>query len=133
MAQTTDTNNANGLARATFMVLQGRVDSDTAAHHGCGVLGWHRVGDLDGEVLVHAVVISVPAIGFATFGKYRTIGVDIGAFAIAFLADGAVRPVSLRTASRLGTNTSAVTQLVLLDILTYTHNGADNPMADAAS
>jgi hypothetical protein len=62
VAKTANTDDTNALAGPAAVLLEGRVEGDTAAKHGRGLSRGHSVGDGEDEVVVSAPVLGVSTV-----------------------------------------------------------------------
>lgn len=136
VAETTKTDDADALAGADIVELEGSVGGDTSAKHGGGERRGDLIGDLDGEEGRDTLVGSVAAIGLAAVEVDTVVGADVTDAAVVVLAVGAdlaLRVGTVAAAVTLSTDTNAVADLdATLDLGTGTDDGTDNLVTDAA-
>jgi hypothetical protein len=130
VTETTDTDDTDGLSGTTAVMDEGRVDGNTTAKHGSSIGGLNSFGDLDDEGTVGAVVVGVATVGLVlAVGVDGSVGVD-GLLAVGHVAVLAVNTLEARLG--LGTNTDAVADLDVLNLLANTDSLANNLVANAA-
>ena len=136
MAKTTETNDADALARADAVELEGSVGGNTGAEHGSGERRGDLIRDLDGEERGDTLVGSVAAIGLAAVEVDTVVGANVTDAAVVVLALGADLALLVGTVAagiRLSTDTNAVADLdATLDLRAGTDDGTNNLVTDAA-
>lgn len=132
VSETTNTNDTNFLARSTTILLERRVDSHSTAEHGSGSSRADALGDLKNEMAWRAVVVGVSTIRFAlVVGVNRAVGIN-GVNTVRLQTIGALITVRLQARICLSTNTDAIADLDVLDVLANSNGLANDFVANAA-
>jgi hypothetical protein len=73
VAETTDADDTDTLAGTTAVLLQGRVESDTATQHRCRLGRVNAVGDDEDEIVVSSPVACISAVGLLASGPLAVV------------------------------------------------------------
>ena len=129
VAETTNTNDTDLLARTATVHSQGRVDGETSAEHRSGVARLDAVGDGEDELAVSADGGRVTALRVHAIGVDIRVGVDpLRAVVLQAVLAGS----ALSAASNLRADTDPVSNLETVGsgTLTYASDLANNLVAD---
>ena len=131
VAETTNANNGDALAWADIAAHQWAVQRQTSAKHRGGMLRGNGVRDREHELLVSTDRVRVTTLGDAAIRPERVVSVDHVALAVTdtVILVVMLAGVAVHARANLRTDTNAVANLDVLDILANLRDNADNLMA----
>lgn len=131
VAETANANNGDALARADIAAHQRAVQRQTSTKHRGGVLRGNGVRDREHELLVGTDRVRVTTLGDATVRPERVVSVDHVALAVTDTVVLVVMlaGVAVHARANLRTDTNAVANLDVLDILADLRDNTDDLMA----